>query len=339
MSRTNEVTNGQVVGVSTPTTIVPEPEFLTRVDTEHGRWTVRGCEAVAGVPRTQVDTRSMFAPLYDDELSRHVRAHEMFHAKVSPTGDQMTKIWRKRGYASDRTLHACEEMRVNTLMKLAGFAPETHLKSGSEFQDGQTLAKHGDFQNAVLYAMSVRCSAGWLYFLNGIQSVRTDWTSALTKFADEGMAFYAHVVEKNPETNYHALPLHATGKKAHENGFIWTETLAKWVETLVDAKQEQDKNSKPKEGENGEGEGAGKDGKKEALADGLDEAGENLRDQTWHKGVLPKKGKDDIWEKLIISKPMLDKSVMGAIGRKKVASQTGKNPRRISRLLSDPERL
>ena len=337
MSRISEITNGKVVGVSTPTTIVPEPEFLTRNDTDYGRWTVRGCEATAGIPSTQVDTRSMFAPLYDDELSRHIRAHEMFHAKVSPTEQQMTKIWRKRGYASDRTLHACEELRVNTLMKNAGFEPETFMKSGSETHDGTVLATHGDFQNAVLYAVSVCRTAGWQDFLNGVAPIRPEWIEALTKFTTEACNFYDHVVERNQDDNfYNAMPLHATGVKAQDNGFAWTEALAKWVETLVDAKQ--DKAGQPKEGEEGE-EGEGKQGKKgENLSEGLEKAGEDLRDTYWHKGNLPKRGKDHLWEKLIISKPMLDKSVMGAIGRKKVASQTGKNPRRISRLLSDPER-
>lgn len=343
MSRTTEVTSAQVVGVSTPTTIVPEPEFLVRDDIEYGRWEVHGCEAVAGVPRTQVNTRSMFAPLYDDELSRHIRAHEMFHAKVSPTTHQMEKIWRKRGFAQDKTLVACEELRVNTLLKEAGFDPETHLKSGDGRFVGETLSRHQDFPNAVTTAMSLRRTGDWQDFLDGISTNAPQWVQALTKFADEACAYYDNVIEASKGDNNRwrqHTALHATGAKAQENGFGHTEALAKWVETLVDATQD---GGKPKPDGQGQGQGENKEGMSEQqlqeLLDALDKTGEQQRDKAqWGRGNIPKKGKGDLWGELRVAKPMLDKSVMGAIGRKKVASQTGKNPRRISRLLSDPER-
>lgn len=342
MSRSVETTDGELVGVTTPTLVVPEPEFLTRDDIDYGRWEVRGCEAVAGIPATNVGSRAMLAPLYDDELSRHIRAHEMFHAKISPTGTQMEKTWRKRGFAKDRTLVVCEELRVNTLMKEAGFDPETHLKSGQGRFVGETLAKHNDFPNAVMTAMAYRRTGDWSDFIDGITELAPQWTQALTKFTDEACAYFDNIIAKGKnEENRWRKPttLHATGTKAQENGFGYTEKLAKWVETLVDAHQE----SKP-EGDNGEGvDGEGKS-KSDAerlkkLMESIGETGKNEREQSeWGRGNIPKKGVGDLWGELRVAKPMLDKSVMGAIGRKKVASQTGKNPRRISRLLSDPER-
>ena len=81
----------QVVGVTTPTQIVPDVEMLSRDDSDSGRWSVYSCAPVSGEPKTAVSERQMFVPTYDDEISRHIRAHEMTHAKVSPT----TKHWEK----------------------------------------------------------------------------------------------------------------------------------------------------------------------------------------------------------------------------------------------------
>lgn len=329
MSR-NQLQHGNSVGVSTPTLIVPEPEFLTRDDIDYGRWDIHGCEAVAGIPHTEVASRSMFAPLYDDELSRHIRAHEMFHAKVSPTAKQMEKIWRKRNYATDKALIACEELRVNTLLQVAGFEPERYLKGGSERFDGENISKHGDFNNAVLCAVAYRRTAGWQDFLDGVKIHKPEWVEALEKFTKQACSYLDEIVEKSEGRN-RLLKLHATGSKADENGFGYTEHLAKWIQTILDASQ-QDTAGQPSKELTPE--------QIKKLKNSLDKLGKEDREQqgSWYRGNIPKKGSADMWGELRVSKPILDKSVMGAIGRKKIASQTGKNPRRISRLLSDPER-
>lgn len=328
MSR-KQLQHGDSVGVSTPTLIVPEPEFLTRDDIDYGRWDIRGCEAVAGIPSTEVASRSMFAPLYDDELSRHMRAHEMFHAKVSPTAKQMETIWRKRNLAKDKALIVCEELRVNTLLQVAGFKPEQYLKGGSERFDGENISKHGDFNNAVLCAVAYRRTAGWQDFLDGVKIHKPEWVQVLEVFTKQACCYLDEIVVK--ATKFSGIPkLHATGSKANENGFGYTEHLAQWIQTVLDASQ-QDTFGQPSKGLTAE--------QIKSLEKSLDGLGTRDRDQQdgW-RGAIPKKGIDNLWGELRVSKPMLDKSVMGAIGRKKIASQTGKNPRRISRLLSDPER-
>jgi len=66
--------------------------MLGRKDLAHERWTVEDCRAVRGEPRTDVTHRVMFAPSVDGEMERVVRAHEMMHAKVSPTTEQMESL-------------------------------------------------------------------------------------------------------------------------------------------------------------------------------------------------------------------------------------------------------
>lgn len=358
MSKKETETGYQVVGVTTPTQVVPDVEMLTRDDTDNGRWTVHSCSAQAGEPKTAVAERLMFVPTYDDEHSRHVRAHEMFHAKVSPTTKQYEKIWAKRGYANDRTLVACEELRVNTLMKMAGFEPHLHLEGGSEELSGRLMASHNDFQSAVLATIATGNTAGQAKLWEGIGKVRPEWIPMLAKFSEEAISFFTSVEEQNKEhekegRHWRIMPsLNATGAKATENGFGYTESLAKWVEEVVGAIT--DPKTKPKheqkpEGKKGKKGDEGKDGKDgEGMSDAemkkllkaIGEAGKTKREerQAWGSGAIPRKGKKEMWETLKVARPPLVRSVVGAIGKKRIASPTGRNPRRMSRLLTDPER-
>ena len=77
---------------------LPEPEILTREDTEHGRWEVETVPAKRGLPHTNIVEKLMKAPGDSSEMSRTIRAHEMMHAKVSPAGE--FKEWIDREIAS-----------------------------------------------------------------------------------------------------------------------------------------------------------------------------------------------------------------------------------------------
>ena len=230
----NETNNGyQVVGVTTPTQVVPDAEMLRRDDTDAGKWTIHSSSAQAGEPKTAVAERQMFVPTYDDEHSRHVRAHEMFHAKVSPTTKQWEKVWTKRAWAGERTLTACEELRVNTLMRDAGFEPHLHLQDGSEMRNGIQMATHNDFQTAVLASISLGNTAGLEPFLAGVGQVRPEWVDVLSEITKNGVKFYNSIRERNDtadkeEQTWRKIPdLSATGSKAPEHGFGYTEQLAK----------------------------------------------------------------------------------------------------------------
>lgn len=357
-----DIENGyQVVGVTTPTLVVPDAEMLRRDDIDNGKWTVHSSGAQAGEPKTAVAERQMFVPTYDDEHSRHIRAHEMFHAKVSPTTKQWEKIWTKRKWASERTLTACEELRINTLMREAGFEPHLHLQDGSEMRNGIQVATHNDFHSAVIGSIALGNTAGLAPFLEGVGQVRPEWVEVLSKLTEQGVKFYQSVAEHNAEElkegrGWRLIPeLNATGEKAQDNGFGYTEQLAKWVETMVGAiGNPPPKPERPQEGEEGKGKGKGKSKKsgegKDDDGDGSDELSKLLKSiakagkshrterQSWGRGSVPSRGAEDIWGTLKIGKPALVRNVIGAIGKKRVASPTGRNPRRMARLLTDPER-
>jgi len=342
---TKETTSGyQIVGVTTPTQVVPDVEMLSRDDEDSGRWSVYSCPPVSGEPKTAVSERLMFVPTYDDEISRHIRAHEMFHARVSPTTKLWEKVWTKRGYANERTMVACEELRVNTLMKHAGFEPEKYLSGGGETQHAIQMATHNDFQNAVLSAISVTNSAGSEKFINGIAMVRPEWLPVITEITKQAVSYYQEILA-SPE-NETDFPLNATGVKPHQNGFGYVEKLAKWVEGVIGAitAPKNDKEGKDAKDEVGKlsNDKDDKELSKELkeLLKGIKASGEEQREEVtgWQRGNIPRRKLSDIWEELKVSNPALTRSVVGAIGKKRVASATGRNPRRISRLLTDPER-
>ena len=347
---TKEITNGyEVVGVTTPTQVVPDVEMLCRDDEDSGRWSVYSCPPVSGEPKTAVSERLMFVPTYDDGISRHIRAHEMFHARVSPTTKLWEKVWKKRGYANERTMVACEELRVNTLMKHAGFEPEKYLTGGGEKQRAIQMATHNDFQNAVLSAVSLTNSAGLADFIDGIAMVRPEWLPVITEISKQSVNYYQEILTNTDNLTDFNFPLNATGTKPYNNGFGYVEQLAKWVEGVIGAiTTPKDK----KEGKDAKGEvgkpskdGVDKDGKElskelKKLLEGIKSSAETQRHEVsgWKRGNIPRRALADIWEELKVSNPALTRSVIGAIGKKRVASATGRNPRRMSRLLTDPER-
>ena len=116
----------------------PEPEILTREDTDNGRWDVDHVAPRRGLPVTNIVDRIMRAPGDDTEMSRVIRAHEMMHAKVSPAHDM--DAWVERKIASVEALKACEELRVNLLCQKAGFDVQKHLSDDGETADGERIA-------------------------------------------------------------------------------------------------------------------------------------------------------------------------------------------------------
>ena len=320
---------------------VPEPEMITRNDlpdtTTSKRWNIVGVQPQRGEPATGIDSREMRVPLYDTEHSRTIRAHEMVHAKVSPNGKQFEK-WVKRGYASAMMMVRVEELRVNLLAQQAGFDTMTHLSDGSEYLAGQRTAEVGDFRSAVADAVAFRCCAGYDSYIAGIASKKPEWVEYLTNLSETAERYFRGIMSANSHP-----ALHDTHTRLPLSGFGYVENVAKWLEEMVGSLTENptgepQKEGKPKEGEGKEGEGA--EGEQQE-GEGWKEASERKAQETqgrWHSGSIPKRGKAEQWEELRIGTPALERNVMGAIGRKRVATNMGRNPRRMSRLLTDPDK-
>lgn len=152
------------------------PEWLGRDDREPAPWTVLAGSPHRGEAFTDLLHRRMQVPTGDDETSRCVRAHEMMHAKVSPTS-----IWIPDdvGDLDSATAVAAEEFRINMLIKSVGFAVDRHLADGSEKRTGERLATNADWNAIVLMTAAVAGTRSARPFIGGVRTSRPDWVPAI----------------------------------------------------------------------------------------------------------------------------------------------------------------
>ena len=343
-----------------PATHFPEPEILTREDTDPGRWTVDACAAKRGVPHTIIPERVMKAPVDSSPMSRCIRAHEMMHAKCSP-GIEFQK-WIDRGIATSDALHSVEEMRVNLLCQKAGFDMKNHLSDDGETYDGERGVANRDWRGCVLMAIACVGTASHKKFLTGVRRHDRFWGKCLLDISKRAM--------KEMEKAYRHGDLASTGVCSlgeDENGdeitlapegFANTERIAEWIDRIAEQEPPPPPEPEPEKAGTPDGEG---DGtvivKADGDADGEGDEGIPEGRQLKHtnigeadltkqegfgerlKGVTPDEGHYSIpcWTELRVEKLPLTVLVPGTIGKKRIASNTGRHPRRLHRYLTDPE--
>jgi hypothetical protein len=313
--------------------------MLGRKDLAHERWTVEDCRAVRGEPRTDLAHRVMFAPSADGEMERVVRAHEMMHAKVSPSPEQM-EVFIARSIASATAMTVVEELRVNYLCQKAGFDVKTHLADGNELSAGEQLAKSNDWAGAVATCIATVGTAGHKPFLNGIRRHNRAWGDALVDIGKRAMK------EMRKADQYRTLASTDTHEGVAPYGFTHTERLAEWVDRLASFPPPKSRKNDPKGKagkKEGEGKGVGKsedgDGDKEHSAEYEETDGEKEgdRDGNPHGKVTPaESGGASRWAELRVSREPLPRYHYGSMGKKRIATNVGIRPRRMHRYMTDP---
>jgi hypothetical protein len=330
--------------------ISAEPEFLSRKDVKGGMWKVGEVRAVRGEPWTNIVTREMKVPTDDDPLARAIRAHEMVHAKVSPANDW--EKWIDRKIATHQSMVAVEELRVNYLCQKAGFDVKSDLADGGEMADGERLGATEDWVGAVQMAVATAGTASNKLLLNGIRRHKREWGAILLDISKRAVK----EMKKSDKYSQLASTEIDTTSGLYPMGFIHTERLAEWVDRLCAKSPEQIAEEKEKARREREEARIRK-----ALGQDADEAegedGEASEGTGRHsnKGITPNdKGKDDgnpykgitssnatyrvaEWQKLNIEfmpMPILSK---GNLGKRRVASNMGMRPRRMHRMITDPQ--
>jgi hypothetical protein len=313
-------------------------------------WKVDEVRAIRGEPCTNIVTREMKVPTDDDPLARAIRAHEMVHAKVSPANDWGK--WIDRKIATHQSMVVVEELRVNYLCQKAGFDVKSDLADGGEMADGERLGATEDWVGAVQMAVATAGTASNKLFLNGIRRHKREWGAILLDISKRAVKEmkkadkYRNLASTEIDTSSGLFPM----------GFVHTERLAEWVDRLCAKSPEQIAEEKEKARRERE------EAKlRKALGQDADEAegeeGEASEGTGRHsnKGITPNdKGKDDgnpykgitssnatyrvaEWQKLNIEfmpMPILSK---GNLGKRRVASNMGMRPRRMHRMITDPQ--
>ncbi len=320
----------------------PEPEILTREDTEHGQWDVEECPPKRGLPSTDLINRRMVAPADDSEMSRCIRAHEMMHAKVSPAEEW--KAWIDRKIASRQSLEAVEELRVNLLCQKAGFRMKEHLSDDGETYDGERIGANDDWASAVYMTIACAGTASLKKYLTGIRRNNRLWGKALKKIATRA----------EREMNRYYYEGHLASTRVHKGtglapyGMFYTESIAEWVDRLADSPPpepepapapdaEDEEDSSPDKGTTGE-----ETGERQHSNIGVSNPRDFERWEERLKTITPDRigsySGVPCWEELRIAPTQLNVHAPGSIGKKRIPSNMGRHPRRLHRLLTDPER-
>lgn len=172
---TSIANNGKGTGrVARPVSAMPEA--LTRRDRPSRSWRVEEGLPIRGDAFTNLDAHVMRVPFGSDESSRVIRAHEMTHAKVSPSLD--VDALAKASGVSGGMIRAVEELRVNLLVASAGFDVD-RLVDGSERTTGERLARSESIRPLVEMAVATMFTKAHTELVKGVRSVRPDLADAL----------------------------------------------------------------------------------------------------------------------------------------------------------------
>jgi len=334
----------------------PLPELLRRDDVElhkdhefyregNGEWDVTACAAERGSPFTAIVRREMNVPLGDDDTSRAIRAHEMMHAKVS-TGDR--EPWVLRGRATDEGMQSAEEIRVNYLASKAGF----NMKNVVDLNDtsvGEQLATAENWAECVYYVGACLYTGSLNKFIVGVRRINPEWADSLRALAKRLQKSVAKM-DKNSNGDFRSTKPWPKKNPIGTIGYTYTEDIAEFLDRIANPPAPpEDDTDQPWEPEPvvvvhvvvGNGDTVAEDNKPapkmnvEQIAKIKMDRESKGRKGRYGDGPNETPSK---WEELRFADTDLNRHVPGAIARRRVATNRGKNPRRIKRLLVDPHR-
>jgi hypothetical protein len=299
---------------------VAMPEWLTRRDRDGGAWDVSQGEARRGDAWTINRYRKMRVPFGDHETNRVIRAHEMMHAKVTPEGGI---LGTEKGI-SEGSLRAAEEFRVNTLVGHAGFDLDV-LVDGSEKMAGQRLAETADIAGMAQAIASMANTKGAKDFLRGVKTVDEELAKGLRELEKAIVKRYSTIVRRRGADSAAAKvgstrPCSSDSWQGYPEGYRdFTVPLAQLLDQTIDAL------TPPPGEEPGDGDG--------------DADGSQNRTDPAERAKRVANGNWGRWGALLFDNEVrLTKTVRGSLGRKRVATNAGRNPRRMNRMLTDPQR-
>lgn len=288
------------------------PGWLDREDMEPTTWAVQQGSPIRGDAWTDIDGKRMRVPLGNDELSRAVRFHEMVHAKVSPSRliipDWMDEI-------DPSLVAACEEVRVNILAKQAG-ANVDELQDGSEKRSAEILVRSKNINglvNLIVSTFGTKVNGTVMRTINKTakemgQPLIADLAKSVRKTLTNNTKWIRSYPTKRDISRYASTDKDSVTENNESvnipNGYKFTLELARELNRYSKRQTEMPNWMPPVEHE-------------DAVSIG----------DTQGNFAVP-----------IVAKLPLTERIAGRMGRKRIATDIGTNPRRINRMLTDPER-
>ena len=271
------------------------PEWLTRLDRDAAPWVVVAGKAQRGEAFTDLVAHRMQVPMGADETSRCIRAHEMMHAKVSPT---VVTVPSDLGHLSPSTLIVAEEFRVNMLVGSAGFPVMKYLADGSEKRLGERLAVNRDWNETVHMLAATSGTKALSGLLAGVKLVQPLWIPTLSELNRQLQKLW----RKHTRDGTAAVASTEPCDDVTE-GWGFTILVAQLIHRALITETSDD--PVPPDPSRLGGAGASEVGKFAVMLE------------------------------LHLDRP---NRVNGFLGRRKRASNIGRHPRHLERLLTDPER-
>lgn len=164
--------------------VIAFPAVAARRDDgfEPGSWRVTRGSARRGDAFCNVNDRVLHVPSSDSPTGRLVQAHELMHARVSPTIEAFSAALAEG--LSERALMCAEEARVNHLVGTVGFDLEL-LTDGTEKEAGTTVGQSGDWPEALCFAVATINTGGHKAYLRELRKHRPEWSKPLAALLKE----------------------------------------------------------------------------------------------------------------------------------------------------------
>jgi hypothetical protein len=281
------------------------PEFIVRDEYASDTWVVEKGSPVRGQAWAELDARRLRVPYGEDAASRIIRAHELMHVRVSPL-DTANAVQSFDGLDAESVI-AAEEFRVNALLQRAGF-DTNDLRDGSESTAGERLTERGDWTEAVRFMGATAGTKAGADFLRGVKKVDPEWAKGLGEIQKAMKKF----IRKAGTKSLGSVSLDDQGRPS---GFThFTQGLARIIQVADEAGKPD-----PDTGE-----------EKEIDA-------EEIKSKVGNRSTTRAASSGKFAVPVIDPIP-LTRRVAGHMGRKRIATNVGRNPRRINRMLVDPER-
>jgi hypothetical protein len=292
------------------------PEWLTRKDVTGGAWLVQEGQPVRGDAWTQLLARRMRVPVGADTASRVVRAHEMMHAKVSPG-----LLYQDGRYGvTNESIIVAEEARVNHLVGRAGFDID-ELADGSEHRSGEISGTNNDWNGAIRFLTAIVGTKAATAFIRGVRKNNAEMADSLNEFQKAlkkevkrlmGRKSTAVVGNTVPVSDWTRPEDAGSEVVSHPRGFGLAIALAAFVDRFLVSE--------------------GGDGSGDDVGDGDDGIPTVDEIEKMHKAEFGR------FANLVEKDLPKPRRVDGKFGRRKAPSQIGRNPRRMERMLTDPEK-